>query len=109
MERATLGVIAERVDNIIKEVDELKLSKADKSLIKADLRVVKDDIASLERRFNRMDQYARYFILLIAGALITACLQKTRILQMMKVGQFLGLHKLVEIYSNARSVQCSHF
>jgi hypothetical protein len=71
----TIDSVVEKIDEVVSDIDELKINKVDKEILELRLEAIRSDITRLQLNMSSINGYGKWLILLILGAVVTAVLK----------------------------------
>jgi hypothetical protein len=71
----TTESIVEKLDEVVDDINELKISKVDKEILDLKLEAISKDIQRIGNNVQNLNGYGKWLILLILGAVVTAALK----------------------------------
>lgn len=71
----TIDSVVEKIDEVVSDIDDLKINKVDKEILELRLEAIRKDITHLQLNITSINGYGKWLILLILGAVVTAVLR----------------------------------
>ena len=71
----TIDSVVEKIDEVVSDIDDLKINKVDKEILELRLEAIRKDITHLQLNMSSINGYGKWLILLILGAVVTAVLK----------------------------------